>query len=84
MVLLLGIMSLITVIGLQFARQNAVAPRTGAAPDFTLDLYGGGTFTLSEQRGKIIVVNWLAVGAPRAVMKPPTYKPRMTVSRRMA
>jgi cytochrome c biogenesis protein CcmG/thiol:disulfide interchange protein DsbE len=57
-VLLLGILSLIAVIGLQFARQNTIAPRTGAAPDFTLDLYGGGTFTLSEQRGKIIVVNF--------------------------
>lgn len=57
-VLLLGIVSIIAVIGLQFARQNAIAPRNGPAPDFTLDLYGGGTFTLSEQRGRIIVVNF--------------------------
>ncbi len=57
-VLLLGIVSLIAIIGLQFARQNTPAPRSGPAPDFTIDLYGGGTFTLSEQRGKIVVINF--------------------------
>lgn len=57
-VLLLGILSIIAVIGLQFARQNAAAPRSGPAPDFEMQLYEGGTFRLSEQRGKIVVVNF--------------------------
>jgi len=35
-----------------------------AAPDFTLDLLGGGQVTLSELRGKAVVVNLVGVLVP--------------------
>lgn len=48
----------------------AQAPELGVAigqtcPDFTVPLYGGGTFTLSETRGRVVVVNlWATWCAP--------------------
>jgi cytochrome c biogenesis protein CcmG, thiol:disulfide interchange protein DsbE len=58
-VLLIGILAVVVVIGVQLANQNATQPRSGPAPDFTIDLYtGDGSFTLSEQRGKFVVVNF--------------------------
>ena len=41
------------------------APRKGfSAPDFTLDLLGGGQVTLSELRGKVVVINLWASWCP--------------------
>jgi len=41
------------------------SPRVGfAAPDFTLELLGGGQVTLSELRGKAVVVNLWASWCP--------------------
>ena len=41
------------------------SPRVGfPAPDFTLDLLGGGTVSLSELRGKVVVVNLWASWCP--------------------
>jgi cytochrome c biogenesis protein CcmG/thiol:disulfide interchange protein DsbE len=57
-VLLLGILAVILVIGVQLARRNSGPPTSGPAPDFTMPLYGGGEFTLSGQRGNILVVNF--------------------------
>jgi len=33
---------------------------SGAAPDFTIKTYDGGTFTLSKQQGKVVVINFWA------------------------
>lgn len=35
-----------------------------AAPDFTLPTTGGGTFTLSAHRGKVVLVNFFATWCP--------------------
>jgi len=49
----------------------AAAPRTAAlgqpAPDFTLVDAAGGTFTLSEQRGVPVVLEWFNPGCPYVV-----------------
>lgn len=58
-VLMLGIIVVVAVIGIQLARRNATQPTSGVAPDFTMPLYQyGGDFDLSDQRGKIVVVNF--------------------------
>lgn len=41
------------------------SPREGfSAPDFTLDLLGGGQITLSDLRGKVVLVNYWASWCP--------------------
>ncbi len=40
--------------------RSAAQVDRGAAPPFTLPLFGGGTFSLAEQRGKVVVVNFWA------------------------
>jgi cytochrome c biogenesis protein CcmG/thiol:disulfide interchange protein DsbE len=59
-VLLTGILAVVIVIGIQLSRQNAGPIRPGqVAPDFALDLYGGGErFSLADQRGEIVVLNF--------------------------
>lgn len=54
---------LLLVLGLQLVNANKSQPNKGPAPDFTLNLFedmGGGTFSLSENRGKVIVINFWA------------------------
>jgi cytochrome c biogenesis protein CcmG/thiol:disulfide interchange protein DsbE len=53
-----ALFAVFAVIGLQLLRNNSTAPTSGPAPDFTMALYDGGTFRLSEQRGKWVVVNF--------------------------
>ncbi|MBC8098952.1 MAG: TlpA family protein disulfide reductase [Armatimonadetes bacterium] len=58
-VLLLGVLIVILVVGVQLARRGQTQPYRGIAPDFTLSLYNNaGDFTLSAQRGRIVVVNF--------------------------
>lgn len=57
-VLLVGILAIIVVIGIQLTRQNALPVRSGPAPNFSLKLYDGEPFVLSEKRGNVVVVNF--------------------------
>ncbi len=62
-VILLAVVGLLAVLGLQLVNANQTQPNRGPAPDFTLQLFeemGGGEFTLSEHRGKVIVINFWA------------------------
>ena len=45
--------------------------RARAAEDFTLPALGGGTFRLSEQRGKIVLVNFWATWCPPCLEEMP-------------
>lgn len=40
--------------------RSAKPVEAGAAPQFSIPLYGGGTFSLAEQQGKVVVVNFWA------------------------
>ncbi|MBQ4088248.1 MAG: redoxin domain-containing protein [Clostridia bacterium] len=44
------------------------------APDFTAPLYGGGEFTLSEHRGKVVVVNFWATWCTPCVAELPHFE----------
>lgn len=54
---------LLLALGLRLIQANRTQPDKGPAPDFTLNLFeamGGGEFTLSENLGKVIVINFWA------------------------
>ncbi len=56
-VLVLAVMALFA-LGIQM--RGAKQVEAGAAPQFTIPLFSGGTFSLAEQRGKVVVVNFWA------------------------
>ncbi len=58
--LLAGVVVFLAVIGIALVRQNQDQPTTGLAPDFTITTFDGEVFTLSEQRGKIVILNFWA------------------------
>jgi len=58
-VLLIGILAVIGVVGLQLVRQNESQPVAGSnAPNFTVTTFDGQEFTLAEQEGNIVIVNF--------------------------
>lgn len=59
-VLVVGIVLTMTVFGIALARRNQSQPTSGAAPDFTITTFEGAQFRLSEQRGKVIIINFWA------------------------
>ena len=64
-VLLIGILSVIAVMGFQLVRQNRAQPASGKqAPDFTVTTFDGETFTLSEHQGEIVVINFWGSWCP--------------------
>ncbi len=59
-VILAGVIILLAVLGLRLATANPGQPDRGPAPDFVLELFDGGRFALSENRGKVVVINFWA------------------------
>lgn len=60
-VLIAGVIAVAAVFGVALVRQNQkVQPTAGPAPDFTVTTFDGQTITLSELRGKVVVINFWA------------------------
>lgn len=60
-ILLIGIALTAVVFGVQLANRNSqVQPTSGPAPDFTVTTFDGDIIRLSEQRGKVVVINFWA------------------------
>jgi cytochrome c biogenesis protein CcmG/thiol:disulfide interchange protein DsbE len=59
-VLLVGVGLTVIVFGWALARQNQTQPTAGPAPDFTIETYDGQKMSLSDLRGKVVVVNFWA------------------------
>ncbi len=50
----------IAVVGISLLRVGQVQPRTGPAPAFTFRTFEGEEFSLADQRGKVVVINFWA------------------------
>ena len=59
-VLLVGVALTVLVFGIALVRQQQGQPTAGPAPDFVLKTFNGNEFRLSEQRGKVVVINFWA------------------------
>ena len=49
-----------SIFGLQLSRQNETQPEEGLAPDFVFTTFDGETLSLSDFRGKIVILNFWA------------------------
>ncbi|MFN8527751.1 MAG: TlpA disulfide reductase family protein [Anaerolineae bacterium] len=58
--LITGVVLFALVILLALIRQQQTQPTHGQAPDFTITTYDGQPFRLSDQRGKVVVINFWA------------------------
>ncbi len=54
------VIGILMLFALGIINRSAKPVETGVAPQFTIPLYGGGTFSLADQRGKVVVVNFWA------------------------
>src|SRR4051812_19671622 len=59
-VLLIGVALTVLVFGIALVRVQQGRPTSGPAPDFTLTTLDGKQFKLSEQKGKVVVINFWA------------------------
>jgi cytochrome c biogenesis protein CcmG/thiol:disulfide interchange protein DsbE len=60
-VLIIGAIVVIGIIvGIGLSRQGMTQPTSGPAPDFTLNTFDGPPITLSELRGKVVLLNFWA------------------------
>jgi cytochrome c biogenesis protein CcmG, thiol:disulfide interchange protein DsbE len=59
-VLMLLPLLVVVLLGMALIEANQAQLNSGVAPDFTLTTYDGETFTLSEHRGKVVLINFWA------------------------
>lgn len=58
--LVLGVVVTLVVLGINLMRVGQQQPTSGLAPDFSFQTFDGDTFSLAEQRGQIVIVNFWA------------------------
>jgi len=59
-VLLIGVALTVLVFGIALVRVQQGRPTAGPAPDFTLTTFDGQPFKLSDQKGKVVIINFWA------------------------
>lgn len=59
-VIMAGAVLMLVVIGVSLMRVGQSQPTSGPAPDFMLRTFDGEVFSLAEQRGKIVIINFWA------------------------
>jgi len=55
-----GILLAVVVVGITLARRNQTQLTSGPAPDFTITTFEGEPFRLSDQDGKVVIINFWA------------------------